>query len=137
MEVVFYLWWGMPLVLSQKGDNAKADYLNWLFDQTYLTDIINRHNLRGNDEIGEVTNILASAVGSLTNPLKLLNTFRSVKGINVAHQTVFNYLEYLQNSFLVDKAIRYDIRGKRYINTPQKYYFTDVGLRNSRLNFGQ
>lgn len=133
----YFTYGGMPLVLSQKGDNAKADYLNRLFEQTYLTDIINRHNLRGNDEIGEVTNILASAVGSLTNPLKLSNTFRSVKGINMSPQTVSNYLEYLQDSFLVDRAIRYDIKGKKYINTPQKYYFTDVGLRNARLNFRQ
>ncbi len=128
---------GMPLCLSMEMDADKAKYLTSLFDTTYLADIINRNNLRGNDEIGELTDVLASSVGSLTNPLKLSNTFASMKNVKVSANTISNYLNCLQDAFLVEKAVRYDIKGKKYINTPAKYYFVDLGLRNARLSFRQ
>ena len=128
---------GMPLCLLTESEADKAKYLTNLFDTTYLMDIINRNNLRGNSEIGELTDILASAIGSLTNPLKLSNSFASVKNVKLSANTVSTYLDYLQDSFLVEKALRYDIKGKKYINTPAKYYFVDVGLRNARLSFRQ
>ena len=128
---------GLPLCLSMKTQEDKAKYLTSLFDTTYLADIINRNNLRGNAEIGELTDILASSIGSLTNPLKLSNTFESVKKIKLSANTVSAYINYLQDAFLIEKAVRYDIKGKKYINTPTKYYFVDMGLRNARLSFRQ
>ncbi len=128
---------GMPLCLSMETEADKAKYLTSLFDTTYLADIINRNNLRGNAEIGELTDVLASSVGSLTNPLKLSNTFASMKNVKVSANTISNYLNCLQDAFLVEKAVRYDIKGKKYINTPAKYYFVDLGLRNARLSFRQ
>lgn len=128
---------GMPLCLSMETLADKAKYLTGLFDTTYLADIINRNNLRGNEEINELTDVLASSIGSLTNPLKLSNTFASSKNVKLSANTVSNYLNYLQDAFLVEKAVRYDIKGKKYINTPAKYYFVDMGLRNARLSFRQ
>ena len=115
----------------------KATYLTNLFATTYLADIINRNNLRGNVEINELTDILASSIGSLTNPLKLSNTFGSTKNVKLSANTISAYLGYLQDAFLIEKALRFDIKGKRYINTPAKYYFVDMGLRNARLSFRQ
>lgn len=128
---------GMPLCVSMETQEDKAKYLTNLFETTYLADIINRHNLRGNVEIGELTNILASSIGSLTNPLKLSNTFASVKNVKLSANTIASYIDYLQDAFLIEKAVRYDIKGKKYINTPAKYYFVDIGLRNARLSFRQ
>ena len=128
---------GMPLCLSMETVADKAKYLTNLFETTYLADIINRNNLRGNAEINELTDVLASSIGSLTNPLKLSNTFASTKNVKLSANTIATYLDYLQDAFLVEKAIRYDIKGKKYINTPAKYYFVDLGLRNARLSFRQ
>ena len=128
---------GMPLGLSMETVADKAKYLTSLFDTTYLADIINRNNLRGNVEINELTDVLASSIGSLTNPLKLSNTFASTKNVKLSANTISSYLNYLQDSFLVERAVRYDIKGKKYINTPAKYYFVDLGLRNARLSFRQ
>lgn len=128
---------GMPLCLSLETPEEKAAYLTNLFETTYLADIINRNKLRGNAEIGELTDILASGIGSLTNPLKLSNTFSSVKNIKLSANTITSYIDYLQDAFLIEKAVRYDIKGKKYINTPAKYYFVDMGLRNARLSFRQ
>ena len=128
---------GMPLCLSMETLADKAKYLTGLFDTTYLADIINRNNLRGNEEINELTDVLASSIGSLTNPLKIANTFASSKNVKLSANTISNYLNYLQDAFLVEKAVRYDIKGKKYINTPAKYYFVDMGLRNARLSFRQ
>jgi hypothetical protein len=128
---------GMPLCLTMKSEADKIKYLTSLFDTTYLADIIDRHNLRGNAEINELTNIIASSIGSLANPLKLSNTFNSEKQLKLSANTISTYLDYLQDSFLIEKAVRYDIKGKKYINTPSKYYFVDVGLRNARLSFRQ
>ena len=128
---------GMPLCLSMETVADKAKYLTNLFETTYLADIINRNNLRGNVEINELTDVLASSIGSLTNPLKLSNTFASTKNVKLSANTISTYLDYLQDAFLVERAIRYDIKGKKYINTPAKYYFVDLGLRNARLSFRQ
>lgn len=128
---------GMPLCLSMESLSDKAKYLTSLFGTTYLANIINRNNLRGNVEINELTDILASSIGSLTNPLKLSNTFSSTKNVKLSANTISSYLNYLQDAFLVERAIRYDIKGKKYINTPAKYYFVDLGLRNARLSFRQ
>lgn len=128
---------GMPLCLTMKSEADKTRYLKELFKTTYLADIINRHDLRGNAEINELTDILASSIGALTNPSKLSNTFNSQKNLKLSANTIAAYLDYLQDSFLIEKAVRYDIKGKKYINTPSKYYFTDVGLRNARLSFRQ
>ncbi len=128
---------GMPLCLSMETVADKAKYLTSLFDTTYLADIINRNNLRGNVEINELTDVLASSIGSLTNPLKLSNTFASTKNVKLSANTISSYLNYLQDSFLVERAVRYDIKGKKYISTPAKYYFVDLGLRNARLSFRQ
>ena len=135
--VMYCNYGGMPLCLSMQTQEDKAKYLTNLFETTYLADIINRNSLRGNSEIGELTDVLASSIGSLTNPLKLSNTFGSTKIVKLSVNTIINYLNYLQDAFLIEKAVRYDIKGKKYINTPAKYYFVDMGLRNARLSFRQ
>ena len=135
--VMYCNYGGMPLCLSMETPEDKAKYLTSLFETTYLADIINRNNLRGNAEIGELTDVLASSIGSLTNPLKLSNTFASVKNVKLSANTIASYIDYLEDAFLIEKAIRYDIKGKKYINTPAKYYFVDLGLRNARLSFRQ
>ena len=135
--VMYCNYGGMPLCLSMQTQEDKAKYLTNLFETTYLADIINRNSLRGNTEIGELTDVLASSIGSLTNPLKLSNTFGSTKNVKLSVNTIINYLNYLQDAFLIEKAVRYDIKGKMYINTPAKYYFVDMGLRNARLSFRQ
>ena len=135
--LVYCNYGGMPLCLSMQTQEDKAKYLTNLFETTYLADIINRNNLRGNAEINELTDILASSIGSLTNPLKLSNTFASTKNVKLSANTISAYLDYLQDAFLIEKSVRYDIKGKKYINTPAKYYFVDLGLRNARLAFGQ
>ena len=135
--LMFCNYGGMPLCLSMQTQADKAKYLTNLFEATYLADIINRNKLRGNVEINELTDILASSIGSLTNPLKLSNTFASTKSVKLSANTISVYLGYLQDAFLIEKALRYDIKGKKYINTPAKYYFVDMGLRNARLAFRQ
>ena len=135
--LVFCNYGGMPLCLSMQTQEDKAKYLTNLFETTYLADIINRNKLRGNAEINELTDVLASSIGSLTNPLKLSNTFASTKKVTLSANTITAYLGYLQDSFLIEKSLRFDIKGKKYINTPAKYYFVDMGLRNARLSFRQ
>ena len=133
----YLIYGGMPYILTKKNDEEKSSYLNSLFETAYLKDIIERHNITRVDVLNSIVNILSSSVGSLTNPTKLANTFsnNSVKDVNV--QTVTSYIDYLLDSFLVNKVERYDIKGKKYISTPSKYYFTDIGLRNARINFRQ
>ena len=133
----YFMYGGLPLVLSYRNPEDKAEYLRRLFEKTYLTDIVERHGIRNVDELGELVNILASAIGSYTNPLKLEKTFKSVKQIDFNHQTINRYIEYLEDAFLISRALRYDVKGKKYINTPFKFYFEDIGLRNARLNFRQ
>ncbi|MBP3308157.1 MAG: ATP-binding protein [Clostridia bacterium] len=133
----YFTYGGLPLVLSCEAPEEKAEYLISQFKKVYLSDLIDRHKIRNADEFDELLDILASAIGSLTNPLKLANTFKSVKGKTISDKTLKKYLDYLIDAFLVSKAKRYDVKGKRYINSPAKYYFEDVGLRNARLEFRQ
>ena len=133
----YVIYGGLPLIFSFTTPDQKSDFLKRLFDETYLSDIIGRNNIRNKAELEELLNILSSAIGSLTNATKLSNTFKSVKNKTISKATIQRYIDYLCDSFLVDRAIRYDIKGKKYIDTPSKYYFTDLGLRNTRLNFRQ
>ncbi|MBE6551905.1 MAG: ATP-binding protein [Ruminococcaceae bacterium] len=133
----YMLYGGIPLVVLRNGMENKAAALENLFGEIYIRDIQRRNKIRNISEIEDLLNILSSAIGSLTNPEKLKNTFRSVKNSNITSQTVKKYLDCLEDSFLVESALRYDIKGKAYIETPKKYYFSDMGLRNARLNFRQ
>ena len=132
----YYTYGGLPLILSRKTDELKSKYLIDLCRELYLKDIEDRNHLRGDAVMEVLVNILASAVGSLTNPTKLANTFSS-QGISVSDKTVGTYIDYLLDAFMISRAERYDIKGKKYIASPYKYYFTDVGIRNARLNFRQ
>ncbi len=133
----YCLYGGLPKILEYKTDADKVSYLKNIFDETYLTDIKDRHKIRNDAELAELLDILSSSIGSLTNPKKLSDTFKSVKQVSIHPDTLNNYLEYLVDSYLISQSKRYDIKGKKYINTPSKYYFTDMGLRNARLNFRQ
>ena len=133
----YVVYGGLPLVLNFKTPEEKITFLKALFEETYISDIVGRHKIRNRAELEELLNILSSAIGSLTNPTKLSATFKSMKQKNISAGTIKNYIDYLCDSFLIDSAIRYDIKGKKYIDTPVKYYFTDMGLRNARLNFRQ
>ena len=133
----YVLFGGIPLVLGFETADQKSDFLKSLFEETYISDITGRNNIRNKAGLEELLNILSSAIGSLTNPSKLSATFKSVKNKTISKETIIKYIDYLKDSFLIDGAIRYDIKGKKYINTPSKYYFTDLGLRNARLNFRQ
>ncbi len=133
----YFNYGGLPLVLSCPTPEEKSEYLISQFKKVYISDLIERHTIRNEEEFDELLDILASAVGSLTNPLKLSNTFRSVKGKVISDKTLKKYLDYLIDAFLVSRAKRYDIKGKKHINSPAKYYFEDVGLRNARLEFRQ
>lgn len=134
----YYTYGGLPRVLYLSAHGEKMSYLQNLFENTYKRDVLERHQIRNDkNALDDLLNIVASSVGSLTNPTKLSNTFKSVKGAFINSTTISNYLEYLIEAFILDNAYRYDIKGKKYINTPLKYYFTDVGLRNAHLNFRQ
>lgn len=133
----YCLYGGLPKILEYKTDADKVSYLKNIFEETYLTDIKDRHKIRNDAELAELLDILSSSIGSLTNPKKLSDTFKSVKQVSIHPDTLNNYLEYLVDSYLISQSKRYDIKGKKYINTPSKYYFTDIGLRNARLNFRQ
>ena len=127
---------GMPALILKKTDEEKIKYLKDLINNTYIKDVIERNNIKNNTVIDSLFNILASSIGSLTNPTKLANTFKS-NGIKVTDVTLSNYINMLKDSFIIEQAERYDIKGKKYINSPFKYYFTDIGLRNSRINYRQ
>ena len=133
----YSMYGGMPYLLMCKTDQQKIQYLDSLFKETYIKDIVNRNAIKNTDVLEDVLNIVASSVGSLTNPNKLSNSFKTLKNINVAPNTIKEYLDYCIDSFLIQKAYRYDVKGKKYIDTPLKYYFTDIGLRNIRLGFRQ
>lgn len=128
---------GLPLILSKKNDEEKSQYLKEEFEKTYIKDIIERNNIQRIDVLDSIVNMLASAVGSLTNPKKLFDTFISNGEKELSFNTVNSYIRFIEDSFIVNKSNRYDIKRKKYIQTPQKYYFTDIGLRNARLNFRQ
>ena len=133
----YYTYGGLPLILTRKEDEEKSEYLISLFQKVYLSDIVERHRIVNTEELNELVDILSSSIGLLTNPLKLSNTFKSIKGKSLSDKTINQYIDHLLDAFLVSKAVRYDIKGKKYINSPAKYYFEDVGLRNARLNFRQ
>ncbi len=128
---------GLPLILAMEEPEDKAEYLNSLFQKVYLSDIVERHNVRNKAELDELVDVLASAVGSYTNINKLVRTFKSVKNKTISDKTIKNYTDYLIDSFLINKADRYDIKGKKYIGKQVKFYFEDIGLRNARLGFRQ
>ena len=133
----YMLYGGIPLVLEFTTPDQKIAFLKSLFEETYISDIVGRHHIRNKAELEDLLNILSSAIGSLTNPEKLSATFQTVKKKKISTSTLRRYIDYLCDSFLIDSAIRYDVKGKKYIDTPVKYYFTDMGLRNARLNFRQ
>jgi len=128
---------GLPPVVLQKNIEAKIKTLNDLNTETYISDITQRHRIRNKSEFQELLNVLASGIGALTNPTKLARTFQSKKGISISKNTINSYIDYLIDSFMIEKTQRYDIRGRRYIDTPFKYYFTDIGLRNAQISFRQ
>lgn len=128
---------GLPYVCTEPDEQKKISYLQGLFEKTYLTDIKERYHIRGIEVMDELLNVIASCIGGLTNPSKIENTFRSVKGIKLNQNTIKEYLEMLEDSFLITRCVRYDIKGRKYIDTPQKYYFEDLGLRNARIGFRQ
>ena len=133
----YMLYGGIPLVVLRKDDQDKATTLQRLFDEIYVRDIVKRHDVRKKEELEDLLNILSSSVGSLTNPEKLKNTFRSVKKSAITSGTIKRYLDYFEDSFLLESARRYDVKGRAYIDSPVKYYFSDLGLRNARINFRQ
>ena len=133
----YFNYGGLPLILSMDTIEDKVEYLSSLFQKVYLSDIIERNKIRNKEELDELVDILASAIGSLTNPTKLVKTIKSVKNKSISDKTLKTYIDYLEDAFLISKAKRYDIKGKRYIGSPAKYYFEDIGLRNARLNFRQ
>lgn len=133
----YMLYGGLPQILSYDSEEQKVRFLKTLFDETYIKDIKDRHDIRKDDDLEELINIMASGIGALTNPNKLANTFKSEKKSVISYDTVKDYIDYLCDSFLIEKATRYDIKGKRYVNSPYKYYFMDLGLRNARINFRQ
>lgn len=128
---------GLPMIAILQTAEEKIKYLNLLFKKTYITDILDRYKIKNVSELEELINILASSIGGLTNPNKLMNTFKSVKNVSISVNTISFYLDILQEVFMINKSIRYDIKGKKYIDTPSKYYFSDLGLRNARINFRQ
>ncbi len=133
----YVIYGGLPLTVMMKTEEQKINYLTRLFEETYLKDIIERHNIEKTQELEDLVNILASAIGSLTNAPKIEATFKSVIQSNISLNTIRQYIEYLEDAFIVNKANRYNVKGRKYIGTPLKYYFEDVGLRNARLGFRQ
>lgn len=128
---------GLPLVVLERDKTRKTEILQGLIQETYLSDIKNRNNIKNDAELEELLSLLASNIGALTNPNKLANTFVSEKKVKISHNTIKTYIDYFIDSFLINRAVRYDIKGKKYIDTPFKYYFADMGLRNALLNFRQ
>lgn len=128
---------GLPKLLSFEDEEQKTEYLKGLFAKTYMTDIKERYYIRQDAELEELIDVIASSIGGLTNPQKLENTFKTVKNVQLSKQTIKAYLDILEEAFLIEKSIRYDIKGRKYISTPAKYYFTDLGLRNARIDFRQ
>jgi len=128
---------GMPYIIQCVHHEQKVSYLTDLFSETYIKDVVSRNHIKNPDCLNDLLNIIASSIGSLTNPTKLANTFKTVKHVGIASNTIKEYLDFLSDSFIIEKADRYDVKGKRYIETPAKYYFTDIGLRNARLGFRQ
>ena len=128
---------GLPLITTLKSAEEKIDYLNFQKDNVYINDVIERNDIRNDEELKTLIEIISSSIGSLTNPTKLYNTFISKGNKNITNKTIASYLKYLEESFLIEKSKRFDVKGKKYIETPSKYYFVDIGIRNSLINFRQ
>ena len=133
----YLIYGGLPKVALLTNRKKKVSYLKGLFAKVYLTDIKERYKIKNDNDLSELIDVLASSIGGLTNPTKLENTFATLKHSNITHQTLKSYLDILQEVYLVEKSVRYDIKGRRYIDTPSKFYFTDLGLRNARIGFRQ
>ena len=134
----YYTYGGMPLATSLESHEEKSRYLKDLFDRTYIKDVLERHEIKNDTEVLDILlDVLASGIGSLTNPSKLANTFKSERQIGIGSESIEKYIGYFEESFLIEKAVRYDVKGRKYIGTPAKYYYTDLGLRNARLGFRQ
>lgn len=133
----YYTYGGLPLVATMKTHKEKSDYLDNLFSKVYLTDVVDRYSIRNKAEFEELLDVVASSIGSPANPVKIENTFKSKKKSTITHKTITSYLNYLDDAFLIQTAERFDIKGRKYIGANKKYYFSDVGLRNARLNFRQ
>lgn len=133
----YVIYGGLPLTVTMKTEEQKIHYLTNLFKETYLKDIVERHHIEKTQELEDLVNILASSIGSLTNPPKIEATFKSVIQSNISINTIRQYIEYLEDAFIINKSSRYNVKGRKYIGTPLKYYFEDVGLRNARLGFRQ
>ena len=134
----YYTYGGMPLATSLESHEEKSRYLRDLYDRTYIKDVLERHEIKNDTEVLDILlDVLASGIGSLTNPSKLANTFKSERQIGIGSETIEKYIGYFEESFLIEKAVRYDVKGRKYIGTPAKYYYTDLGLRNARLGFRQ
>lgn len=133
----YSIYGGIPYTLSFDSDVERSNYLKSLFEEVYINDIIERNNITNVEKLNELSNIISSQIGSLTNPFKLQNIFKSKKNITLNDKTISRYLECLEDAYLITKANRYDVKGNKYINTPFKYYFEDIGLRNAMLNFRQ
>ena len=133
----YYMFGGLPGVLELIGDQKKTSYLQSLHETVYLKDIIERNHLKGSEEFMELMRVMASCIGSPCNPSKLENTFKSVKNESLDRKTISKYLSYMEDAFMIEKSMRYDIKGRKYIGTLSKYYFQDIGLRNALLNFRQ
>lgn len=133
----YMLYGGLPQITEKQTDEEKISYLKSLFVETYIRDIKERYRFKNDNEFEDLLNILASNIGGLTNPTKLSNTFQTVKRSKLSKDTIKTYIDYMEDAFLIEKAMRYDVKGKSYIETPFKFYFEDMGLRNARLNFRQ
>ena len=136
--IEYYTYGGLPLIMSYTKEEDKMNYLDMQKDNVYLNDVIERNNIKNKEELEKLIEIISSSIGSLTNPLKLATTFKSYnKNTFLTDKTIYNYLSYFEDAFIIEKTLRYDIKGKKYIDTPYKYYFTDIGIRNAFLNFRQ
>lgn len=133
----YMVYGGLPQVVLAKTDEEKSNYLQLQMERTYLRDVIERHNVKNQEELGELLDIISSGISTLVNPTKLANTFKSEKKISISDVTVKQFIEYFKESYILDSAMRFDVKGKKYIGTPYKIYFEDLGLRNARLNFRQ
>ena len=133
----YYTYGGLPQVLSLETEKKKLDYLTNLVESVYLIDVIERNKIKNRAEFEELVRIIASGIGAPTNPSKLSNTFKSVKKVNITSVTIDRYLGYMQDAFIIEKAMRYDIKGKKYIGSLAKYYFSDMGIRNALLGLRQ
>ena len=133
----YMIYGGLPQVVKFSVERQKAEYLKNIFNNVYIKDVVERNRIQNVDEINTLVDILASVIGAPTNPTKISNTFKSERGINYSNKTISNHIDYLAEAFLISKAERYDIKGRKYVGANRKYYFSDIGLRNARLNFRQ